>query len=102
MGCLSADQVDQDDEDDEDDDFDADDDSRGGEAEDEDPEDPEDDGETWQVSRRGAIPLKDSSCLTSGIELPRLAPDYQPSYGWTDSAGTASRRLLSSQAPITG
>ena len=36
--------------------------------------------------------LKDGSCLTSGIEPPRLAEIFQPPDGWTDPAGPASRQ----------
>ena len=66
--------VDDDDLDDEDDPEDEDDD------ENEDDEDEDEDGdepETWQVQSSGPIPLKGASCLTSGIELPRLAGIFQ-------------------------
>ena len=58
-----------DDEDEDDEDPDSDDD---GDDEDEDDEDDED---TWQV---GAVPLKVGLSLTSGSEVPRLAPICQP------------------------
>jgi len=65
--------VDDDDVDDEDDL--EDDDDENGDDEDEDGDD--DEPETWQVSPTEPIPLKGASCLTSGIELPRLAGIFQ-------------------------
>jgi len=61
---------------DEDEDFDQDDDESDQEDdESEDGDDPDDDVETWQVGAE--MPLKVSLRLTSGIELPRLAPISQ-------------------------
>ena len=66
--------VDDDDVDDEDDLEDENDDENG---DDEDEEGDDDEPETWQVSPPGRFPLKGASCLTSGIELPRLAGIFQ-------------------------
>ena len=66
--------VDDDDVDDEDDLEDEDDDETG---DDDDEDGDEDEPETWQVSPRSRFPLKGASCLTSGIELPRLAGIFQ-------------------------
>ena len=66
--------VDDDDLDDEDDPEDEDDDDN---EDDEDEEEDGDEPETWQVCSAGSIPLKGASCLTSGIELPRLAGIFQ-------------------------
>ena len=66
--------VDDDDLDDEDDLEDEDDDESGDE---EDEEGDDDEPETWQVSSASPIPLKGASCLTSGIELPRLTGIFQ-------------------------
>ena len=65
--------VDDDDLDDDDDPEDEDDDNEDDEDEEEDGDEPE----TWQVRPAGSIPLKGASCLTSGIELPRLAGIFQ-------------------------
>src|SRR5262245_42710360 len=63
----------------------------------------DDDTETWQVRLAvvtGSVALNSRARLTSGNNLPRLAPIWQLNYSWTDSAGPASRRpRLSSQAP---
>jgi hypothetical protein len=45
------------------------------------------------------IPSKVSSVLTSGVELPRLAQIFQPSYGWTDSAGLRPDGFLLRRRP---
>ena len=69
-------------------DFDGDDD-----ADEDDEDDDEEEEETWQVYGR-YVALKISLGLTSGAELPRLAPICQLSKRWTDSAGPASRWLV--------
>ena len=49
----------------------------GEEDGDEDDDEDEEEEETWQVAATDAVPLKDSQNLTSGNELPRLAPIFQ-------------------------
>jgi hypothetical protein len=84
-------------EDDVDDDPDEDDDVDDDDEDSDEDDDDDEDVETWQVS------LKYGLCLTSGAELPMLAPIFQFCYSWRHSAGLASRRRSDlSKAPVTG
>ena len=67
--------VDDDDDLEDEDDFEDEDGDEDGDDEDE--EEDGDEPETWQVAFADPIPLKGASCLTSGIELPRLAGIFQ-------------------------